>query len=247
MKNDNSFFDDFWLASELNRFNIQDFGKRISIFKQPKAARLDFPMGTVRLPAVSSPLIGIAKDRYSGREFSNRPLSKKQIATILSSAGSFNNGKRRTFPAAGSLYTTEMFMVVFNGPNHLNGKVIYYDSKDHGYVVLNTAPMSWKEAQPNLNIETKGEPQALVIIASIAQRVTDKYSERGGRFALLEAGALMQQLSLTVAINKRLTGVALGGMLDNYWQEKLQLKEVGGKIMVGYLVGIKGNEKRGIW
>lgn len=39
----------------------------------------------------------------------------------------------------------------------------------------------------------------MVVAVLFPGRLTGKYSERGGRFALLEAGAVMQQLSLKVA------------------------------------------------
>ena len=39
----------------------------------------------------------------------------------------------------------------------------------------------------------------MVVAVLFPGRLTGKYGERGGRFALLEAGAVMQQRSLKVA------------------------------------------------
>lgn len=67
-------------------------------------------------------------------------------------------------------------------------------------------------------------------------RLTAKYGERGGRFALLEAGAVMQQLSLT-ATDLGVAGVVMGGLLDGYW---LGLTRTGAVVAFGYLVGHGG-------
>ena len=70
-------------------------------------------------------------------------------------------------------------------------------------------------------------------------RLTAKYGERGGRFALLEAGAVMQQLSLT-ATDLGLAGVVVGGLLDDYWLAQLGLTRTGAVVAFGYLVGHGG-------
>ena len=69
--------------------------------------------------------------------------------------------------------------------------------------------------------------------------MTAKYGERGGRFALLEAGAVMQQLSLT-ATDLGLAGVVVGGLLDDYWLAQLGLTRTGAVVAFGYLVGHGG-------
>ncbi len=76
----------------------------------------------------------------------------------------------------------------------------------------------------------------MVIATVFADRLTDKYDERGGRFALLEAGATMQQLSLT-AVDLGLAGVVAGGLMDRYWLHRLGLGRTSARIAFGYLAG----------
>lgn len=76
----------------------------------------------------------------------------------------------------------------------------------------------------------------MVVAVLFAGRLTGKYDERGGRFALLEAGAVMQQLSLAAA-ELGLAGVVAGGLIDNYWAGQLGVAQAGGRVAFGYLVG----------
>jgi len=44
------FFDDFWLASELDAYNLPEFGQRITAFHgDDKPLRLDYPAAPVSL------------------------------------------------------------------------------------------------------------------------------------------------------------------------------------------------------
>ena len=81
------FFDDFWLASELDAYNLPEFGQRITAFHgDDKPLRLDYPAAPVSLPQTRrSPLERVAARRRSGREFAERPLHPRELSRLLGS------------------------------------------------------------------------------------------------------------------------------------------------------------------
>jgi SagB-type dehydrogenase family enzyme len=231
-------FDDFWQASSLDGFNIRDFGAQLNAYdSDDKVLRLEYPLAATPLLAAKSRLNRIAKERKSERIFSDKPLTVRELSLLLSSFQAWNGMEHRGFPSAGATYATEIFCVTFNAEQMLNGKILYYDVSLHGVVELPGKAPSWKEAQPALNIEVTGIPQALILIVIFPERATAKYGERGGRFVLLEAGAAMQHLALQLAESKLLKGVAAGGTLDRFWLQRLQLDGTDARLALGYLVG----------
>lgn len=232
-----TFFDDFWRASELDDYTIREFAQRMAAYEADfKTSRLEYASAPEPLPRVNTLLTRLTTKRKSERAFSEKPLTKRQIATILSTGYAWGGLEHRTYPAAGALYTVELFQVLFHAEDY-GQAILYYDAEAHGVVRLPQTAPSWPEARGKLNIDVDGTPQSLVLIVSFPERVTAKYGERGGRFALLEAGAAMQQLALTIAGDKQLKGTAVGGTMDEYWLAQLGLSGIGAQIVLGYLVG----------
>ncbi len=197
---------------------------------------LEYPDACKPLPTVRTQINKIAKKRKSDRSFSGKRLSIKELGYLLSSFYAWNGLEHRAYPSAGATYVTEVFCVTFNVKGY-SGKVIYYDPEKHGIVVVSDKAPTWKEATKTLNMEIKGNPNLLIIFVAFPQRAIAKYGERGGRFALLEVGAAVQQLSLQIAESRRLKGVAVGGMLDTVWKQNLKLDNTEAQIVLGYLIG----------
>lgn len=237
MSDSETLFDKFWESSSLDRFNVQEFAQQLNSYdSDDKELFLEFPGKPQPLPQVRTNLNKIAKKRNSERTFSGRQLSLKELGQLLSSFYAWNGLEHRGFPSAGATYVTEIFCVAFN-VEKFAGKIIYYDPEKHGVaVVSNKAPL-WEEASKSLNMNIVGAPSLLVVFVVFPERAVSKYGERGGRFAMLEVGAAMQQLSLQIAESSKLKGVAVGGMLDEVWKKLLKLENTNAKITLGYLVG----------
>lgn len=230
-------FKDFWTASSLDRFNVQKFASQLNAYdSDDKELLLEFPEEAFALPRPNTRLNKLAQKRVSNRVFSGDQLSLKELGLIFSSFYAWNGLEHRGYPSAGATYATELFAVGFN-VEHLSGKVLYYDPEKHGLVALNGVAPSWEQASESLNISVEGTPSLLLVFVSFPERATAKYGERGGRFALLEAGAAIQQVSLQLAGAPKLKGVAVGGMLDQTWIDYLQLQNTDAHITLGYLVG----------
>lgn len=229
-------FEDFWQASSLNEFNLRLFAEQLNKFdSNEKQLLIEYPKQSINLAIPWSRLNKIAKQRKSERVFSDKQLSQKDMSLLLSSFYAWNGLEHRGYPSAGATYVTEIYGVCFNSGKY-NGEVFYYDAEHHGINVIHKAP-SWEEARINLNIDIQGIPSLLLLFVMFTDRALKKYGERGGRFALLEVGAAMQQLSLQVASLSRIKGFVVGGVMDEYWLKILKLQNQNAKIALGYLVG----------
>lgn len=238
-------FESFWEASSLDHFNLAEFAQAMSAFDADvKELRLEFPGKAMPLPGrpvrgtrvVASALTRLSSRRASSRSFSRRTLSRGDASTVLAGLYAHRGLEHRGFPSAGATYVTEAFVVGFDTQG-LTGEIAYYDAESHGLVTVSRDAPAWTDARAWLNVSVEAVPGLLVVLVAFPQRVTAKYGDRGGRFALLEAGAAMQQLSLAVAGSRRLKGVIVGGMLDKTWLRVLRLSHTDARVVVGYLVG----------
>lgn len=237
MDKDETLFDKFWEASSLDRFNVREFSQQLNAYDSDgKELFLEYPEIPKPLPASRTKLNKTSKRRKSDRSFSGKELSIKELGQLLSSFYAWNGLEHRAYPSAGATYVTEIFCVAFNVEGY-SGNVLYYDPEKHGIVEVSDKAPTWGEASKSLNMDVTGTPQILIVFVAFPQRATAKYGERGGRFALLEVGAAMQQLSLQIAESSKLKGVAVGGMLDKVWQQNLKLDTTDARIVLGYLVG----------
>lgn len=236
MPDEETFFDKFWQASSLDKFNVQQFAAQLSNYDSDnKELLLEYPTSPAILPKTNSRLNKIAAQRKSDRSFSGEQFSKKELGLLLSSFYGWNGLEHRGFPSAGATYATEIYGVAFRVKEY-NGKIFYYDPEKHGITVTGDAP-TWEEASTSLNMSITGTPSLLLVFVIFPERALAKYGERGGRFALLEAGAAMQQLSLQVAESSNMKGVVVGGMLDEVWKSFLNIGGTEAKIALGYLLG----------
>jgi SagB-type dehydrogenase family enzyme len=231
-------FDEFWELSSLDVFNLQSFAQQMNAYdSEGKELLLSYPEAPRKLPRPRTRLNTITKKRRSVRDFSGNKLSEKDLGRIFSSFYAWNGLEHRAYPSAGANYATEIYGIAFHTKKH-EGAIVYYDPEKHGLVQTGRAAPAWDEARTTLNITVRGEPSLLVIFVLFSERVTSKYGERGGRFALLEVGAAIQQLSLQIADSSRLHGVIAGGLLDYYWKNVLGLSGTEARIVIGYLVGV---------
>jgi SagB-type dehydrogenase family enzyme len=245
MDDDAPLFDDFWEASSLTQHTLAEFGRRLNTFDaEDKELFLEYPEAPSPLPARPTLLGWLARRRVSQRAFSDRRLTDRDLGTLLASLRAWGGPEHRAFPSAGASYAVEAFVVGFQG-SPLAGRAAYYDPERHGLVGVSDDVPPWRETRKAINVTVEGTPALLVVLVVFPERLTAKYGERGGRFALLEAGAAMQQLSLATAESRRLRGVVVGGLLDDYWMRALRLRETNARAVVGYLVGRSTTLRRG--
>ena len=230
-------FEEFWEQSSLHSRNISDYGRRMSAYDaDTKELRVSYPERANSHKKPKTPLSKITAKRASSRAFSNTFLTARDLLSLMSHLSVLTDDlEHRTYPSAGATYSVETFVLRFD-----DHSVNYYDAEKNGLLPIGQHSYEQTDLERVLSISHSGSASALVIFVGLPDRVIGKYSERGYRFMLLEAGAMMQQLALAIAQDKNLAGCAIGGILDTEFLTLLGLGDRNPKLLTGYLVGMKG-------
>lgn len=230
-------YDLYWENSKLNAATVQAFRRRVQGHVPPGAApALQFAGPDVPLGRARGRLAKLMAARRSSRSFSPHPLPEHRLGALF---GAFASPSRasRTFPSAGATYALEVFCLLNNVAGDLNRRVVYYNHDNHSLAAVREAP-DWEEIADAINLELEGAPpQLLFVFVLFPERVTAKYGERGGRFALLEAGHAAQNLALAL-VDERLAGCEVGGLLDERLKSLLGLEGTTAQVALGYACGL---------
>jgi len=139
------------------------------------------------------------KNRRTIRTFRNAPVTLAEVSQLLWAAQGVTEtrGGRdlRTAPSAGALYGLETYLVASN-VDGLEPGLYRYQPKGHELI-----PVGKGDLRSGLNAATLGqasvkEAPAAIVFAAVYERITQKYKERGRRFAVLEAGHASQNVYL---------------------------------------------------
>ncbi len=160
--------------------------------------------------------LGAALDRRrSVRSDVLRPVMLRELATVLASSYSAQRGARRDVrrpvPSAGALYPLELY-VIAQAVEDLAAGIYHYNPFRHGLSRL--GPVDRPEvraalADPGL-VDTAA---AILVLTAVFWRSRIKYGLRAYRFALIEAGHLVQNAVLTAAALE-LAALPFGGFYD---------------------------------
>lgn len=228
-------FELFWENSKLNEVTIAEFGRRINAYSEDgHDASLDEATADVPLHLPADSLHKLMTARRSVRSWSPRPVSMKQLGNLMAALAKSRSGMR-TFPSAGATYAVEVYCLLNRVDNELSGRVVRYNADNHSLSTIGRAPAP-EDIAGLINLEGDGSvPPLIFIITLVAARTTAKYGERGGRFALIEAGQALQNLALRIEA-EGLAGVELGGLLDDRILALLKLDRAT-KIALGFACG----------
>ncbi len=192
----------------------------------PHAPKLELakPLGAWRL--VHRTLARVLKGRRSTRRFGTRPISAREIATLLrlgygpgeavSQAASRESvqpeTQAATVPSAGGLFPLQVYLIARH--TELPYGVWHYHWQ-HSFLsrVRELPTGSDGDCPAILRGNVVAVPPLDIVITTRCGVTLQKYGDRGLRYALLECGHLAQNLML-VAEWLDLGTVALGGFLD---------------------------------
>lgn len=206
-------FEDFWTASRLTPLTQRRLAAHLAEYRQPDDALdpLVLPGPRHRLGRPSDRLRGVFRRRASVREFSARPLRASDLGALLSPLA-VDRG-RRGYPSAGGLYPVRTYPVLLNVAHALNGRACRYDPGLHALQDVGPAP-GWEDLGPLLAAAPGADrPHVVLVFVLTDAGVLDKYGQRGGRFALIEAGCAAQSVAIRLA-QRRLGGYLLGAGAD---------------------------------
>lgn len=179
--------------------------------------------------------------RKSTRSFSSKQLSLEKISKILFySAGLRDNLPpwigNRTYPSAGARYPLEVYLV--SQRSELASGIYHYNLRTHSLEILETGKFN---ATRNFSGEWT-ETSIFILITAIFNRNMIKYSVRGYRHILEEAGHLSQNFYLVAAaLDIGICG--LGGYLDDRINEILDIDGVSESVI--YSLALGNNEMLG--
>jgi SagB-type dehydrogenase family enzyme len=161
------------------------------------------------------PLPALLDDRCSDVAAEPRPLALTDLGLVLeaSYAATAMPGRaiRRPVPSAGALYPLELYVLGLRVPA-CEPTVWHYDPFRHRLETLrlvNADDVRAAIVDPSL-VETAA---AVLVVTAVFWRTRFKYGLRGYRFALLEAGHVVQN-ALLAATARDLPALPLGGFFD---------------------------------
>jgi SagB-type dehydrogenase family enzyme len=168
--------------------------------------------------------------RRSSRANVAEPLELAALSDLLAGALGFaaapaagSPGVRRNHPSAGARFPVEAYLLSLRCAG-LGPGVYHYGPADHRVTrLVEASPAALSRAA----LAAFGHPwiaaaRAVVLLTAVMPRTTIKYGPRGYRFALLEAGHIMQNLCLLAAAQG--TPLApVGGFADQVVSRLLDL------------------------
>src|SRR5208337_1543566 len=159
--------------------------------------------------------------RRSQRNFDGSPFELGTIAKLLffangrTGSAPTHDGRRQSFraaPSAGALYPIEVYLIALNAEEIAAG-VYHHDNVENALELVKAGNFGQQLARATYTEEI--ENAAIVIaMTGILIKTRIKYSERGYRFMLMEAGHIAENILLT-ANSLGLGAVPIGGFVDD--------------------------------
>jgi len=147
------------------------------------------------------------RKRRSIREFSSKPLSRRDLSYLLWASTGIqrieDEHEFRTAPSAGALYPIETYLVV-NNVDSLPQGVYHYAIRAHHLEELGKGDLGHSVANAALEQQMCSNAAIVFIWTAVFQRSRWKYRDRAYRYIYLDAGHIAENLALAA------TGLGLG-------------------------------------
>jgi len=191
---------------------------RLPLISLPEIKALDFPLGKALIL------------RRSEREFSGEPLELGELSQLLFYAAGITgkkegdwNRSHRPYPSGGARFPLEIYLFCLKGREKLAEGIYHYNVKDHSLEQLIENAKLREEIYPEaVWQEMMLKVPLVLVISAVFERTTMKYKDRGGRYALFEAGHLGQNIYL-ISKALGLQCCAIGGFDDDKFHRLLDI------------------------
>lgn len=205
----------------------------------PEKPRIELPPPK---PAAKSALANSLKTRKSVRDFSQKPISIKNLSYLLWASNGITREEYgyefRTAPSAGALYPVETYLVINNVETVPKG-VYHYSVKKHLIEELKTGDFGDAIARAALDQAMCAESAVVFIWTSIFQRSKYKYGERAYRYVYLDAGHIAENLALA-SVSLGLGSCQVGALYDDEVNEVIGVDGVEESVLYMSVVGHPG-------
>ena len=162
--------------------------------------------------------------RRSERTFRDVHLTAEDLSQILWAAqGKTDPGGLRTAPSAGAQYPLDIYVVI--GKVKGSGEGLYHhDPQRHSLRLLYEGDLRRSLAEACLGQMFIADAPIVIVITAEYERITDRYGERGVRYAHMEVGHVGQNIYLQAEALGMGT-VVIGAFRDRVVSKSLRLPE----------------------
>lgn len=162
--------------------------------------------------------------RRAARDYEASKLSQAAVSELLFAAqGITGPEERRTAPSAGAIHPLEVHLAA-GGVEGLEAGIYRYHPKGHELSLSARGDLRSRIAADCLNQEWMAKAPLILVLSAIASRMTPKYGERSGRYILLEAGHVAQNVLLRAA-SLSLGAAPVGAFGDERLKQTLALSD----------------------
>jgi len=239
-------------SKRLLRESVEPFQQSDKEWFSARAEKTDLPL--IELPEAEKPnesFVGTLEKRRSVRWFEKTQLSINKLSTLLKyGCGTNQNNEEltvnaRVYPSAGKLYPIEPYLLISN-VDGLDPGAYYYSPPNHGLRRLDK--LSHEEVIKKREAITPtwsydlNNPHVQLILTGLFWKSKMKYGPRGYRFAVLEAGHLMQNIQL-VACALGLGTCSLGALDETKVDPFLGNNGVDESALYGSFIGTPASQE----
>ncbi|MDB5846925.1 MAG: nitroreductase [Rhodoferax sp.] len=212
-------FAQFWRASEINPTRAEMLRESVEsdATQDQQPVRPRFVHAAAPLPPASPVVSRPWAERRSVRQFSQRAVGLQQLSDLLWPLSARADGHRPLASGGGKYPLLVHVLALRVGAE--SPFVAWYDPQAHGLTRL-PGPLVWAQLAPVLGIGGS-MPAAVLVITAQPEGHFRKYGERGGRFALLEAGSYLGALQHETARD------GLGGLVIGAYDDRRLLQILG--------------------
>lgn len=183
----------------------------------------------------------LIKKRKSRRDFSDSPISKKELSLLLKYScgdiGPLHYGRhRRAQPSGGARFPIEVYPIVFRESEDLKTGLYHYNVKDHKLDVLWDREFSDEEIDEFFNYDWVKNAAVAIIMTAVFWRNQNKYGERGYRMILQESGHIGQNIYL-ISEALGLKCCALAGTRDENLEKLIDIDGITESVVYALAIG----------
>jgi SagB-type dehydrogenase family enzyme len=164
-------------------------------------------------------------ERRSVREYRDEPLTLIEVSQLLWAAQGITDSRRgyRTAPSAGALYPLDVYLVISDVEGVTNG-IYKYKPHQHELVRIRSGNVRNELTIAALGQTCVEESAMVIVFSAVYERTTQKYGNRGIRYAHMEAGHAAQNVFLQ-AVSLDLGLVVVGAFKDEEVRKILNMSD----------------------
>ncbi|QQS44418.1 SagB/ThcOx family dehydrogenase [Candidatus Roizmanbacteria bacterium] len=183
----------------------------------PRFPEIKLPTPDMKLGKLSESF----EQRTSSRTFSNKPVSMKQLSTLLHFSAGEHNKNKRFYPSGGARYGLETYLISTN--TSLENGVYHYYVPGHSLEkLLSIDTVDFHKAFTPYNQTWAKNMGFMIVMTAVIDRIFIKYGERSYRFAHIEAGHMGQNMYL-ISNQISLNCCGAAGIVDTYFEKVLDI------------------------